>query len=65
VKYRVRSPCHERASEYPQKAETDLPEVEAVDVAEDEWEGPEEEVENAEEDGGEETQVEDHGLEDE
>ena len=42
-----------------------MPQVETVDVAENQGEGAEEEVENAEEDGGEEAQVEDHELKNE
>jgi len=55
----------EHADEDAHEGEADLPEIEAVDVAEDEGEGAEEEIEDAEEDGGEEAEVEDHGLEDE
>lgn len=43
--------------------QADLPEVEAVDILEDEREGAEEEIQNAEEDGGEEAKVEAHGIE--
>ncbi len=64
VEYRVRSPSHERTNEYAQKAKTDLPEIEAVDFAKDEGEGAEEEVKNAEEDGCEQAQAENHELED-
>ena len=45
------------------EGKADLPEVEAVDVFECKWEGAEEEVENAQEDGGEEAEVEAHWFE--